>query len=60
MTPPKDNSPTGAGRDALTQSERKAAERQPDSFKEEAITEKVVEIPPLGSTDKPIEGLDPK
>ncbi len=62
MTLPKDNAPAGAEkqRDALMQAERKAAERQPDSFKEEAVTDKIVEIPPPGSTQKPIEGLDSK
>ena len=54
--------PSGAEgqRDALMESERQAAERQPDSFMERAVTDKVVEIPPLSSTDTPIEGLDPK
>lgn len=62
MTTPKDDTKPAAEnqRDALMESERKAAERQPDSFMEEAITDKIVEIPPLASTDKPIEGLDPK
>ena len=54
--------PTGAEgqRDALMESEREAAEQQPDSFMERAVTDKVVEIPPVDSTDTPIEGLDPK
>ena len=54
--------PSGAEgqRDALMESERQAAERQPDSFMERAVTDKVVGIPPVDSTDTPIEGLDPE
>ena len=57
--------PSGpAGRDqreALKDSERKASEQQPGSFKDEAMTDKVVEIKPI-VTDDPaaIKGLDPK
>ena len=46
-------------RDALMESERKAAEDQPKSFRDEAVTDKVVEIPPVEQTERPIEGLDP-
>lgn len=46
-------------REALEQSEKKAAEKQPGSFKEKATEEKVVEIGP-DLTDDPIKGIDPK
>lgn len=46
-------------REALEQSEKKAAEQQPGSFKEKATEEKVVEIGP-DLTDEPIKGIDPK
>lgn len=47
-------------RDALQQSEKKASEGQPGSFNDKALTDKVVEIPPLGKDQAPIKGLDPK
>ena len=47
-------------RDALMESEREAAKEQPDSFMEEAVNDKVVEIPPIDKDGKPIQGLDPK
>jgi hypothetical protein len=47
-------------RDALQQSETKARENQPGSFNEEALTDKIVEIPPLGTDQAPIKSLDPK
>ncbi|MEO7056067.1 MAG: hypothetical protein ABI281_13365 [Caldimonas sp.] len=47
-------------RRALEESERAASETQPGSFKDEAIDEKIVEIPPVGPDAKPIRGLDPK
>ena len=62
-TPQKQDTPldTEAQRDALLDAERKAAEHQPDSFMDKAVTDKVVEIPPVQGTDgKPIQGLDPK
>ena len=46
-------------RKVLEQSEKKAAEKQPGSFKERATEEKVVEIGP-DLTDDPIKGIDPK
>lgn len=56
-------SPTTPGDDAqraaLTDSERKASEAQPGSFKDDAMTDKVVSIPP-SKVDAPIKGLDPK
>lgn len=45
-------------REALEKSEKKAAEKQPGSFKEKATEEKVVEIGP-DLTDDPIKGIDP-
>ncbi len=45
-------------RDALEQSEKKATEQQPDSFKDKATAEKVVEIGP-DITAEPIKGIDP-
>ena len=45
-------------REALKQSEKKASEKQPGSFKDEETAEKVVEIPPAGPDKKPIRGLD--
>ena len=47
-------------REALKQSEKKASEKQPGSFKEKATDEKIVEIPPAGPGRKPIRGLDSK
>ena len=46
-------------RQALEDSEKKAAEKQPGSFKEKATEEKVVEIGP-DLTANPIKGIDPK
>ena len=45
-------------RKALGRSEKKATEQQPDSFKDKASAEKVVEIGP-DMTDQPIKGIDP-
>lgn len=45
-------------REALNESEKKASETQPGSYREEATAEKVVEIPPAGPDKKPIRGLD--
>ena len=47
-----------AQREALNESEKKASEKQPGSYKEEATADKVVEIPPTGPDEKPIRGLD--
>ena len=49
---------TSAQRDALNESEKKASEKQPGSYKEEETADKVVEIPPPGPDKKPIRGLD--
>ena len=45
-------------RDALKRSEKKAAERQPENFKDEATEDKRVEIGP-DPTNAPIHGIDP-
>ncbi len=47
-------------RKALEQSEKKASENQPGSFREDAETDKIVEIPPLDQDSAPIKGLDPQ
>jgi len=49
---------TGDQREALKESEKKANEQQPGSFKDKETDEKVVEIPPAGPDKKPIRGLD--
>ena len=49
-----------AQRQARNESEKRAAEQQPGSYKEKATAEKVVEIPPSGPDKKPIRGLDSK
>jgi hypothetical protein len=49
---------TGNQREALKESEKKANEKQPGSFKDKETDEKVVEIPPTGPDKKPIRGLD--
>lgn len=59
--PTPDTQETQSGqREALEQSEREASRKQPGSFKDEAMDDKVVEIPPVGPDEKPIRGLDPK
>ncbi len=47
-----------AERAALEQSEKKAAEKHPENFKDEATDEKIVEIGP-DLTEAPIKGIDP-
>ena len=47
-------------RDALQQSEKKASESQPGSFNDQALTDKIVAIPPVTQDQAPIKGLDPK
>ena len=49
---------SGNQREALKQSEKKASEKQPGSFKDKETAEKVVTIPPSGPDKKPIRGLD--
>jgi len=45
---------------ALAQAEKKAHAPQPENFKDEALQDKQVEIPPLSQDSKPIHGLDTK
>ena len=45
-------------REALERSEKKAAEQQPENFKDEETEEKLVEIGP-DVTNAPIKGIDP-
>jgi hypothetical protein len=52
--------PSPGGRQALNDSEKKAAEKEPGSYKEAATNEKIVGIPPAGPDSKPIRGLDSK
>ena len=47
-------------REALNESEKKASEKQPGSYKEKETEDKVVEIPPTGPDERPIRGLDSK
>jgi len=47
-------------RAALEQSEKKASATEPGSFNERAMTEKIVEVLPMGKAQAPIKGLDPK
>jgi hypothetical protein len=61
MTTPTTTPPAERNqRDALNASEKKANEKQPGSYKEEATDEKIVEIPPAGPDARPIRGLDSK
>lgn len=60
MSASNDTAPPGGDqRKQLEESERQAAEPQPKSFRDEAMDDKVVEIPPVDKVDKPIQGLDP-
>jgi len=54
----KTQASTGDQREALKESEKKANEKQPGSYKDEETNEKVVEIPPAGPDKRPIRGLD--
>ena len=45
-------------RESLKDSERKANEKQPGSFKERETDEKIDGVPPAGPGKKPIRGLD--
>ncbi len=45
-------------REALEESEKQAARKQPQNFKDKATDEKQVEIGP-DLTDAPIKGIDP-
>lgn len=58
MATPTTQSPRDQ-REALEQSEREASRQQPGSFRDEAMEDKIVEIPPVGPNEQPIRGLDP-
>lgn len=62
MAEPKPSTPVQESkqRDALMQSEKHAAEPMPGSFKDEAVTDKVVVVPDRPKDQAPIKGLDPK
>ena len=47
-------------RDALARSEKRAAQQEPQNFKDRATAEKVVEIPAAAKRNDAIKGLDPK
>lgn len=63
MSDPNDTGKPSADdqRDQLAESERKANEKQPRNWKEDAVEDKVVEIKPGADGGKaaPIQGLDP-
>ena len=50
--------PDGSNAKRSNESEKKANEQQPGSYKEEETADKVVEIPPTGPDERPIRGLD--
>ena len=58
---PNDLKPESADeqRDAVLDAERKANEKQPKNFKDEAVTEKVIELGPVDADDSNIKDLDP-
>lgn len=58
MNQPIEHTPGGGQREPLEQSEKKAAEQQPENFKDQETEEKLVEIGP-DVTDAPIKGIDP-
>ena len=58
MSQPIEHAPGSGQREALGQSEKEAAEQQPENFKDQETAEKRVEIGP-DVTDAPIKGIDP-
>ena len=46
-------------RDAVLEAEREANERQPENFKDAAVTEKVIDLGPVDPKDSNIKDLDP-
>lgn len=60
MTDPNTQTPARTQRELLEHAEREASKDQPGSFKDEAIDDKVVNIPPAGPNETPIHGLDPE
>ena len=51
---------SGGSASALARSEKKAHEHQPENFRDEALQDKRVAIPPLNQGTTPIHGLDTK
>ena len=47
-------------REALLESERKANEDQPRNFKDDALTDKVVQVAPDGTGPTPTDTFDPQ
>ncbi len=47
-------------REALLESERKANENQPRNFKDDALTDKVVQVAPDGTGPTPTDTFDPQ
>lgn len=60
MTKPRQAPESAEQRDALNQSEKKASEQQPGSYKDRATADKVVEVAPIDRKDSAIKGIDPK
>ena len=58
MSQTREPAPGQGQREALEESEKKAAEKQPENFKDKATEDKRVEIGP-DLTDAPIKGIDP-
>ena len=58
-TPRQSKVPSEDQRKALAESEKKADEKQPQNFKDEATADKKVEVGP-DMTDDPIQGIDPE
>ena len=58
-TPTASTAPHDRQREALERSEKKAAEPQPENYKDKETEEKLVEIGPDVTAD-PIKGLDPE
>ena len=57
---PKPNQTPEQQRDALAESEKEASEKQPRSYDERNVTDKVVHInPPDPKSDDAIKGIDP-
>jgi len=58
---PKPQPPESADqRKALNDSEKRASEQQPGSYKQDATDDKVVEVGPIDKKDSAIKGIDPK
>lgn len=46
-------------REQVLENERKANEKQPKNFKDDAVTEKVIDLGPIDPNDGNIDDLDP-